>query len=188
MPPLRPDHVSAAGRAQLADRLAAVLRAVPDFPREGIVFRDVTTVLGDPVLFHEAVEALADVWLGQHVDMVAGIEARGFVLGGAVAYVLGAGFVPIRKQGRLPAAVESVAYSLEYGDAVLEVHADALRRGQRVFIVDDLLATGGTACATIELVERLGGTVAGLGFLVELAALGGAATLGDHDHVSLVTI
>ncbi|MEO8899586.1 MAG: adenine phosphoribosyltransferase [Candidatus Dormibacter sp.] len=188
MRPSRPDDSGAAAPAPLAGRLATALRAVPDFPRKGIVFRDISTVLGDPGLFHEAVDAMADAWSGQRVDMVAGIEARGFVLGGPVAYLLGAGFVPIRKQGRLPAAVESVLYALEYGDAVLEVHADALRRGQRVLIVDDLLATGGTACATIELVERLGATVSGLGFLVELGALGGAATLGDHDHVSLVTL
>jgi adenine phosphoribosyltransferase len=188
MRPSPPDHGCAAGRASLAERLASALRAVPDFPRKGILFRDISTVLGDPALFHEAVDAMAEAWRGQRIDMVAGIEARGFVLGGAVAYLLGAGFVPIRKQGRLPAAVASVAYALEYGDAVLEVHADALRRGQCVLIVDDLLATGGTAGATIELVERLGATVSGLGFLVELGALGGAAALGDHDHVSLVTI
>jgi adenine phosphoribosyltransferase len=188
MRPSRPDDGCAAGPAPLAERLAAALRAVPDFPRKGILFRDISTVLGDPALFHDASEAMADAWRGQRIEMVAAIEARGFVLGGAVAYLLGAGFVPIRKQGRLPAAVESIAYALEYGDAVLEVHADALRHGQHVLIVDDLLATGGTACATIELVERLGATVSGLGFLIELAALGGAATLGEHDHVSLVTI
>jgi adenine phosphoribosyltransferase len=188
MRPSPPDDGCAAGRASLAERVASALRAVPDFPRTGILFRDISTVLGEPALFHEAVDAMGEAWRGQRIDMVAGIEARGFVLGGAVAYLLGAGFVPIRKQGRLPAAVESVAYALEYGDAVLEVHADALRRGQRVLIVDDLLATGGTACATIELVERLGATVSGLGFLVELGALGGAAALGDHDHVSLLTI
>jgi adenine phosphoribosyltransferase len=188
MRPSPRDDGRAADRASLAERLAGALRAVPDFPRKGIIFRDISTVLGDPGLFGEAVDAMGDAWRGQGIDMVAGIEARGFVLGGAVAYILRAGFVPIRKQGRLPAAVESVAYALEYGDAVLEVHADAVGRGQRVLIVDDLLATGGTACATIELVERLGATVSGLGFLVELGALGGAATLGDHDHVSLVTL
>lgn len=187
MRPTQPDHVSSAD-SPLAGRLAAALRAVPDFPREGIVFRDITTVLSDAALFHDAVAAMADAWRPQRIEVVAGIEARGFVLGGAVAYLLEAGFVPIRKQGRLPAMVESVAYALEYGEAILEVHADAIRPGQRVLIVDDLLATGGTAGATIELVERLGGTVAGLGFLVELAALGGAATLRDHGHVSLVTI
>jgi adenine phosphoribosyltransferase len=188
MPSPRPDYVSATDPAPLAERLTAALRAVPDFPREGIVFRDITTLLGDPVLFHDAVEAMAAAWHAQRIDMVAGIEARGFVLGAAVAYLLGAGFVPIRKQGRLPAAVESVAYALEYGEAVLEIHADAIRPGQRVLIIDDLLATGGTASATIELVERLGATVSGLGFLIELASLGGASHLKDHDHLSLVII
>lgn len=187
MPSPPPDHVSA-GDPALAERLADALRSVPDFPRAGIVFRDITTVLGDPSLFRDAVGAMAEAWREHGIEMVAGIEARGFVLGGAVAYLLGAGFVPIRKQGRLPAAVESIAYALEYGEAILEVHADAIRPGQRVLIIDDLLATGCTACATIDLVERLGATVSGLGFLVELASLGGAAILGDHAHVSLLTL
>jgi adenine phosphoribosyltransferase len=188
MRPSRSDDASAPAQAPLAERLTAGLRAVPDFPRKGIVFRDITTLLGDRVLFHDAVEAMAAAWRAQRIDMVAGIEARGFVLGGAVAYLLGAGFVPIRKQGHLPAAVESVAYALEYGEAVLEIHADAMRPGQRVLIIDDLLATGGTASATIELIERLGATVSGLGFLIELAALGGAANLQHHEHLSLVII
>ncbi len=122
------------------------------------------------------------------VDVVVGIEARGFLLGGAIAFALGAGFVPVRKQGRLPSAVESVAYSLEYGEAVLEMHTDALHAGQRVVIADDLLATGGTASATIQLVERTGATVSRLVFLIELAELGGAALLQGRRHTSLVTI
>ena len=188
MRPSRPDDDASAPPGALADRLAAAIRPVPGFPREGIVFRDITTAISDPALFHDAVDALGGAYANANIDVVAGIEARGFLLGGAVAYVLGTGFVPIRKQGRLPAAVESIAYSLEYGEAVLEVHADAVTAGQHVLIVDDLLATGGTASATIALVERLGATVAGLAFLVELAGLGGAATLGGHGFVALVTI
>ncbi len=169
-------------------RLTSALRAVPDFPRPGIVFRDITTVIRDPQLFGEAVEALAAACADAAVDVVVGIEARGFVLGGALAYVLGAGFVPVRKQGRLPAAVESVAYSLEYGEAVLEMHTDAIQRGQKVVIADDLLATGGTASATIDLVEMTGASVSRLVFLIELAALGGAAQLHGHPHTSLITL
>jgi adenine phosphoribosyltransferase len=172
----------------LVSRLTTAVRAVPDFPRPGVLFRDITTVISDPALFHDAVDALADACRTAPVDAVVGIEARGFVLGGALAYVLGAGFVPVRKQGRLPAAVESVAYSLEYGEAVLEMHTDAVRSGQRVVIVDDLLATGGTASATIDLVERIGATVSRLVFLIELAGLGGAARLRGRHHTSLITL
>jgi adenine phosphoribosyltransferase len=172
----------------LPDRLAAAVRSVPDFPRAGIVFRDITTVIGDAGLFHEAIDAMAAACAAEPVDVVAGIEARGFVFGGALAYLLGSGFVPVRKQGRLPTRTESVAYALEYGEAVLEVHADAITPGQSVVIVDDLLATGGTASATIDLVERLGGRVVRLIFLVELAGVGGAAALAGRDHVSLITI
>ena len=180
-------HPPAVG-AHLTERLTAALRAVPDFPREGIIFRDITPVVGDPLLFRDVLDAMAGACGGDRVDVVAGIEARGFVFGGALAYRLGAGFVPIRKQGRLPAAVESVSYALEYGEAVLEMHADAVRAGQNVVIVDDLLATGGTASATIQLVERLGARVARLLFIVELGDLGGASSLGQHSHNSLITI
>jgi len=169
-------------------RITSALRVVPDFPRPGIVFRDITTVIRDPQLFGEAVEALAAACADTAVDVVVGIEARGFVLGGALAYVLGAGFVPVRKQGRLPAAVESVAYSLEYGEAVLEMHIDAIQRGQKVVIADDLLATGGTASATIDLVERTGASVSRLLFLIELIGLGGSAQLHAHPHTSLITL
>ena len=172
----------------LVSRLTMALRAVPDFPLPGVLFRDITTVISDPVLFHDAVDALADACRLGPVDAVVGIEARGFVLGGAIAYALGAGFVPVRKQGRLPGALESVAYSLEYGEAVLEMHTDALQSGQRVVIVDDLLATGGTASATIDLVERMGATVSRLVFLIELGGLGGAARLGGRRHSSLITL
>jgi adenine phosphoribosyltransferase len=169
-------------------RLTAALRAVPDFPRPGVLFRDITTVISDPVLFHDAVDALVSACTNDQVDAVVGVEARGFVLGGAIAYLLGVGFVPVRKQGRLPSAVESAAYSLEYGEAVLEMHVGALESGQRVVVVDDLLATGGTASATIDLVERTGASVSRLVFLIELAGLGGAARLGGHRHTALMTL
>ena len=188
MPLQPPARLSVEEGASLAARLAASVRAVPDFPRPGIVFRDITTAIGDAAMFADCADALAGAFADLEIEVVAGIEARGFVLGGVLAYLLAAGFVPVRKQGRLPAAVESAAYSLEYGEAVLEVHRDSIRAGQRVLIVDDLLATGGTASATIDLVERLGATVAGLAFLIELAGLGGLATLGRHHVVALATI
>jgi adenine phosphoribosyltransferase len=153
-----------------------------------VLFRDITTVIGDAALFHDVVDAMAGVCRNQPAGRVVGIEARGFVLGGAIAYELGCGFVPVRKHGRLPAAVESVAYSSEYGEAVLEMHSDALKSGQSVVIVDDVLATGGTASATVDLVERTGATVTHLLFLAELAGLGGAAALGGHHHTSLITL
>ncbi len=171
----------------ISARLAAIVRAVPDHPRAGIVFRDITTLLADGQAFAEAVDAIAATYADAQVDVVAGIELRGFILAGPIAYLLGAGFVPMRKQGRLPAATVSIPYALEYGEAVLEIHADAVTRGQRVLIVDDVLATGGTAAAAIELIERLGGVVAGLAFLIELDGLGGSAALGGRDHSSLIT-
>lgn len=171
----------------VTERLRARIRDVPDFPREGILFKDVTTLLGDAATFREAVEALVAAHHDQAIEVVVGVESRGFILGGAVAYLLGSAFVPVRKAGKLPGPTTAVAYSLEYGEAILEIHTDALNPGQRVLIVDDLLATGGTAAATVELVERLGGNVVGIAFLVELASLGGARALGDRHHISLVT-
>lgn len=171
----------------VAGRLRRLIRDVPDFPREGILFKDITTVLGDADAFREAIDSLVESHREQRPDVVVGVESRGFVLGGALAYALGAGFVPVRKQGKLPARTLSVAYALEYGEAVLEIHEDAISRGQRVLVVDDLLATGGTARATVDLVERLGGEVVGIAFLIELAALGGAKALGDRPLVSLVS-
>lgn len=172
----------------LTTRLTRAVRDVPDFPRPGIIFRDITPVLNDATLFGDAVEAMAELHRGDAVDVVAGVESRGFVLGGAVAHTLGAGFVPIRKQGRLPAATLAAAYALEYGEATLEIHVDAIQLGQRVLIVDDLLATGGTAMAAIQLVEGLGGVVVGVAFLIELAQLNGVAALGGRQHTSLITL
>jgi adenine phosphoribosyltransferase len=170
----------------VAQRLRALIRDVPDFPRPGIVFKDITLLLGNGPAFAAAISAMAEPYLGRSVAMVAGIESRGFILGGAVADRLGAGFVPIRKAGRLPAQLISQSYSLEYGEAIVEMHADAIAPGQRVLIVDDLLATGGTAGAAAALVERLGGDIVGFAFLIELSALGGSAALGGRPHTALL--
>jgi len=172
----------------LQERLRALVRDVPDFPRPGIVFRDIAPLLGDAQAFHAAVEAIAGAYRRGDVDLVAGIESRGFILGGAVAQTLGAGFIPVRKAGRLPSTTISAAYSLEYGEAQVEVHADAVEPGQNVLIVDDLLATGGTAAAAASLVERLGGRVIGLAFLIELTDLGGAGALGERPHTAVMSI
>jgi adenine phosphoribosyltransferase len=172
----------------VAERLRALIRDVPDFPRPGIVFWDITQLLGDGPAFSAAVAALADPYRNADIALVAGIESRGFILGGAVADRLGAGFVPIRKEGRLPAARISQSYSLEYGEAIVEIHADAVARGQRVLIVDDLLATGGTAAAAAALVDRLGGDIAGFAFLVELSDLGGSAALGGRPYTALLRL
>jgi adenine phosphoribosyltransferase len=168
--------------------LAAAVRTIPDFPRPGIDFRDITTLLSDSSAFRDTVDAISARHAGDGVEVVAGVESRGFVLGAPIAYLLGAGFVPIRKEGRLPSATISTAYMLEYGEATLEIHADAIDDGQRVLIVDDLLATGGTAAAAIHLVETLGGVVTGLAFLIELADLNGVAALGGRPHSSLVIL
>ena len=171
---------------ELAERLRAVITDVPDFPREGVLFRDLTTLFSDARAFRDAIDALAIAHRDQRIDSIVGVESRGFVVGGALAYALDAGFVAVRKKGKLPRPTVAVSYQLEYGEGVLEIHADALSEGQRVLVVDDLLATGGTAAATVSLVEQLGGEVAGIAFLVELEALGGARQLGERPHVSLI--
>ncbi|GGL76003.1 adenine phosphoribosyltransferase [Wenxinia marina] len=153
------------------------IRTIPDFPHEGILFRDVTTLFGDARGFRMAVDQLLHPFIGTRIDRVAGLEARGFILGGAVAHQLSVGFVPVRKKGKLPGETIEEAYQLEYGTAVLEAHVDAVQPGERVLIVDDLLATGGTAEAGISLVERLGGEVAGCAFVVDLPDLGGRRRL-----------
>lgn len=149
------------------------IRTIVDFPHEGILFRDVTTLFGSPRGFRMAIDQLLHPYAGQAIDKVAGLEARGFIIGGAIAHQLSIGFVPIRKKGKLPGAVISEEYQLEYGEAVVEVHDDAIEPGERVLLVDDLLATGGTAAAGIRLVERLGGNIIGCAFIVDLPELGG---------------
>ncbi len=162
------------------------IRAVPDFPKPGIVFRDITPLLRSPRAFREVEDRLVEAFLSDGVTAVVGIESRGFIFGAAVARRLGVALVPARKQGKLPADCIAESYALEYGEAVLEIHADALGRQDRVLIVDDLLATGGTAAATARLVERLGATVAGLAFVVELSFLGGRKPLAGRKIVALV--
>ena len=153
------------------------IRTIPDFPHKGIMFRDVTTLFADPRGFRICVDQLLAPYVGLPIDKVAGLEARGFILGGAVAHQLSTGFVPIRKQGKLPGAVISQAYTLEYGEAVVEVHQDAMLAGEKVLLVDDLLATGGTAEAGIKLIERLGAEVIGCAFVIDLPELGGRRKL-----------
>ena len=155
------------------------MRDVPDFPKPGIVFKDITPILSDAALFRDSIDAFVELAAGLKVDKVVGIDARGFIFGGAVAIRLGAGFIPMRKRGKLPWTTEATSYALEYGEAVLEVHRDAILPGENVLLVDDLLATGGTSAAAIELVHRLGGTVVGTHFLVELSFLGGRAKLPE---------
>lgn len=159
--------------------LTGLVRDIPDFPEPGILFRDITPLLGDVDAFRFVVDALADEYQGEPIDKVLGVEARGFLLAAPIAYRLGAALVPVRKPGKLPHDVEREGYQLEYGDDALELHVDALGEGDRCLIVDDVLATGGTASATGRLVERLGGSVAGYSFLIELGFLEGRVRLGD---------
>jgi adenine phosphoribosyltransferase len=159
------------------DVLKTRIRHVPDFPKPGILFYDVTTLLRDADGFKLAIDAMADPYGGHDISLVVGIESRGFILGAAVADRIGAGFVPVRKVGKLPSATIRASYALEYGTDSLEMHSDAIERGQKVLIVDDLLATGGTARATVDLVRQLGGDVHGVSFLIELSGLDGRAKL-----------
>jgi adenine phosphoribosyltransferase len=153
------------------------IRTIPDFPHEGIMFRDVTTLFSDPRGFRLAIDQLLHPYVGTKIDKIVGLEARGFILGGAIAHQLSLGFVPIRKKGKLPGKTIEQAYTLEYGEAVMEVHDDALQPGERVLLIDDLLATGGTAEAGIKLIERMGAEVMGCGFIIDLPALGGRKKL-----------
>ncbi|WP_421703528.1 adenine phosphoribosyltransferase [Aliiroseovarius sp.] len=155
------------------------IRTIVDFPHEGILFRDVTTLFADPRGLRMAIDQLLHPYAGMRIDKVVGLEARGFILGGAIAHQLTLGFVPIRKKGKLPGATLSQAYTLEYGEAVMEIHDDAIQPGEKVLVVDDLLATGGTAEAGIKLIERLGGEIVGCTFVVDLPELGGRKKLED---------
>ena len=162
------------------------IRNVPDFPKAGILFYDITTLLRDPQGFKTTIDLLSAPYAGQQVDVVVGIESRGFILGGAVAERLAAGFIPIRKPGKLPAKALKETYDLEYGKDALEIHTDAVQKGQRVLIVDDVLATGGTAAAATQLVKKLGGELHGLAFLIELIALEGRAKLRGEKIFSVL--
>jgi adenine phosphoribosyltransferase len=178
-----------------ADQLRSRIRDIADWPRPGITFHDITPLLADASAFHQVVTTLADHHprtrtdaSGRSVDLVVGVEARGFILAAPVALRIDAGFVPVRKAGKLPAAIEAEEYTLEYGSDLLEIHNDAISPGQRVLIVDDVLATGGTAAAVVRLVRRLGGEVAGVACLLELPELGGRALVGDVGVMSIVSI
>ena len=161
--------------------LAAAIRTIPDYPKKGILFRDITTLLGDAKAFRRAVDELVQPWAGTKIDKVAGMEARGFILGGAVAHQVSAGFVPIRKKGKLPHTTVRIAYSLEYGIDEMEVHKDAVSKGERVILVDDLIATGGTAEGAVKLLRQMGANVLAACFIVDLPELGGAKKLRDLD-------
>ena len=168
-------------------QLTSLVRDIPDFPRPGIVFKDITPLLADHAAFSSCIDQLSSHWDGQSIDRVLGIEARGFIVAAPVAYRFGAGFTPVRKAGKLPWDVEREEYALEYGTDLLEIHRDAVQPGDRVLIIDDVLATGGTAAATVRLAERLGAEVVGLGFLIELAFLEGRSKLEGREIVSLIT-
>jgi adenine phosphoribosyltransferase len=161
--------------------LRASIRSIPDYPKPGIMFRDITTLLGDARAFRRAVDELVQPWAGMKIDQVAGIEARGFILGGAVAHQVSAGFIPIRKKGKLPHQTVRMAYSLEYGTDEMEMHVDAVRKGDRVVLVDDLIATGGTAEGAVKLLRQVGAEVVAACFVIDLPELGGAAKLRAMD-------
>src|SRR5471032_2980217 len=163
------------------DDLRVSIRSIPDYPKPGIMFRDITTMLGDAKAFRRAVDALVQPWAGMKIDKVAGMEARGFILGGAVAHQVSAGFVPIRKKGKLPFTTVTIAYSLEYGLDEMEMHKDAVSKGERVILVDDLIATGGTAEGAVKLLRQMGAEVLAACFVIDLPDLGGAAKLRKLD-------
>ncbi len=160
------------------------IRTIPDYPKKGIMFRDITTLIKDPVGFRLVIDNLTQRYIreGVEFDVIVGIESRGFILGGALAYTLGRGFVPIRKKGKLPGKVVSQEYELEYGTDVMEIHDDALKKGEKVLLIDDLLATGGTAIAAAALIEKLGGVVVEMAFIVDLPDVGGSGKLKDKGY------
>ncbi|WIG59069.1 MAG: Adenine phosphoribosyltransferase [Ktedonobacterales bacterium] len=166
--------------------LSQFVRAIPDYPQKGILFRDITPLLQNANALRFAIETMAEHYRGMGIEQVVGIESRGFIFGTPLAYMLGTGFVPVRKKGKLPHDTISIEYDLEYGSNVLEVHTDAVKPGQRVLVVDDLLATGGTTAGTVQLMERLGARVVSLAFLIELAALNGRALLNGRDVFALL--
>jgi adenine phosphoribosyltransferase len=171
-----------------AETIRAAIRDIPDFPKPGIIFKDITPVLQSAALFAETVEIIAARHLGNPPNLVAGIESRGFIFGAALALRLGCGLVPVRKQGKLPYKTIAASYDLEYGSATIEIHQDALRPGDRVLLVDDLLATGGTAAAAVRLISQLGATIQGIEFVVELAFLDGRRHLAPHPVNAIVAV
>jgi adenine phosphoribosyltransferase len=170
----------------VTEEIRQKIRDIPDFPQKGIVFKDITPLLNDSRTFRLAIDAMAQGYHGRQVDLVVGIEARGFIIGAALAYVLNAGLIPLRKPGKLPFLTNRLAYQLEYGSAELEIHRDAIKPGQRVIMVDDLLATGGTMRAAVDLVESLQAEIIGVSFLVELSFLTGRERLHGHEVSSLI--
>jgi adenine phosphoribosyltransferase len=167
--------------------LKSKIRDIPNFPKEGIIFKDITTLLKDPEAFKKAIDKIATFYKDEGIEKVIGVESRGFILGAPVAFQLGAGFIPVRKPGKLPSDIYEAKYELEYGTDTLTIHQDALTPGQRVLIVDDLLATGGTVSATIELIKLLGGVIVGIAFLVELSELRGRNRIDGFNILSLIT-
>jgi len=166
----------------------AAIRDIPDFPKPGIIFKDITTAIKDPVAFKRIIDYITEQFKDEKIDYVAGIESRGFIFGAPVAYNLGAGLVVIRKPGKLPADVEKMEYSLEYGTDCIEIHKDAIEEGKRVLLIDDLLATGGTAAAACQLIEKVGGVPVGIAFVIELTFLGGKEKLSLNDNVKFVSM
>ena len=183
---MRTDAAKSAHTATAAEDFKRYIRDIPDFPTKGILFRDITPLLQNGPVFHRAIHALAARHHGQKPDAVIAIESRGLIVGSALAYELGVGVVPVRKKGKLPHETYRASYTLEYGQDTLEIHRDGLARGARVLLVDDLLATGGTMGATIELVQQCGGTIIELAFLIELTALKGRVRLAPHPAISLI--
>jgi adenine phosphoribosyltransferase len=171
----------------IVEELTQKIRDIPDFPQKGIIFKDITPLLNDSRTFRMAIDAMAHWYVGCHIDLVVGIEARGFIIGSALAYILNTGLIPLRKPGKLPFLTHRLSYNLEYGSAELEIHRDAIKPGQRVIIVDDLLATGGTMRASVELVKGLEAEIVGVSFLVELGFLDGRRRLEGYNVTSLIT-
>lgn len=168
------------------DELKKIIRDVPDFPKKGIIFKDITPLLGNGKLLRKSVDMLAEKFQDKKIDAIAAMEARGFIFGTALAYKLGIGFIPVRKKGKLPYKTTKIEYALEYGKDILEMHVDAVKKGQNILIVDDLLATGGTAEAVAKLIKQAGGNVAGIGFIIELKFLNGREKLKQYPVVSLI--